>query len=152
MYPLCIRCAALYMKSIRGTIPAHIHQQITRLRVLEDALRDCLPAECCNHCRVAGIFGETLLLVTDSPVWRSRLRFYTDRIISHFRHVDKSRVQHVRIRVTAGTAIQPPAPRRDPPLRLPADAARGFASLASDTEDHDLRRALERLASRAGGS
>lgn len=140
------------MKSIRGTIPAHIRQQVTQLRVLEDALRDCLPAECCNHCRVAGIFGETLLLVADSPAWRSRLHFYTDRIISHFSHLDKSPVHHVRIRVTAGTGIQPPAPRRDPPLRLPAEAARGFASLARDTEDRDLRRALERLASRSGRS
>ncbi len=140
------------MKSIRGTIPAHIRQQVTHLRVLEDALRDCLPAECCNHCRVAGIFGETLLLVADSPAWRSRLHFYTDRIISHFSHLDKSPVRHVRIRVTAGTGIQAPAPRRDPALQLPAEAARGFASLARDTEDRDLRRALERLASRSGRS
>ncbi len=141
------------MKSIRGTIPAHIRQQVTHLRVLEDALRDCLPAECCSHCRVAGIFGETLLLVADSPAWRSRLHFYTDRIISHFNHLGKSPVHRVRIRVTAGSGIQSPAPRRDPPLRLPAEAARGFASLARDTDDRDLRRALERLASRsAGGS
>ncbi len=140
------------MKSIRGTIPAHIRQQVTQLRVLEDGLRDCLPAECCNHCRVAGIFGETLLLVADSPAWRSRLHFYTDRIICHFTHMAKFPVQHVKIRVTAGTGVQPPQPRRDPPLRLPAEAARGFASLARDTDDRDLRRALERLAAHAGQS
>ncbi|MDZ7786849.1 MAG: DUF721 domain-containing protein [Halofilum sp. (in: g-proteobacteria)] len=140
------------MKSIRGTIPAHIRQQVTQLRVLEDALRDCLPAECCNHCRVAGIFGETLLLVADSPAWRSRLHFYSDRIISHFSHLGKSPVHRVRIRVAAGTGIQPPASRCDPPLRLPAEAAQGFASLARDTEDRDLRKALERLASHSRGS
>lgn len=140
------------MKSIRGTIPAHIRQQVAQLRVLEDALRDCLPEECCNHCRVAGIFGETLLLVADSPAWRSRLHFYTDRIISHFSHLGKSPVHRVRIRVTAGAGIQPPAPRCDPPLRLPAEAAQGFASLARDTEDRDLRKALERLASHSRGS
>lgn len=135
------------MKSIRGTIPAHIRQQVTRLRVLEDALQDCLPAECCNHCRVAGIFGETLLLVADSPAWRSRLHFYSDRIISHFSDLGKSPVHRVRIRVTPAAGVRTPAPRRDPPLRLPPDAARGFASLARDTDDRDLRRALERLAS-----
>ena len=140
------------MKSIRGTIPAHIRQQVAQLRVLEDALRDCLPAECCSHCRVAGIYGETLLLVADSPAWRSRLHFYSDRIISHFSHLGKSPVQRVRIRVAAGCGIQPPAPRQDPPLRLPAEAACGFASLARDTEDRDLRRALERLASHSRGS
>lgn len=140
------------MKSIRGTIPAHIRQQVTQLRVLEDGLRDCLPAECCNHCRVAGIFGETLLLVADSPAWRSRLHFYTDRIISHFSHLGKSPVHRVRIRVARGTGIQRPLPRKDKPLRLPPEAARGFASLARDTEDRELRRALERLAAHAGGS
>jgi len=139
------------MKSIRGTIPAHIRQQVTHLRVLEDALRDCLPADCCSHCRVAGIFGETLLLVADSPAWRSRLHFYSDRIISHFSNLGKSPVHRVRIRVAAGAGIQPqpPAPRCDPPLRLPAQAAQGFASLARATEDRDLRKALERIAQRA---
>lgn len=147
------------MKSIRGTIPAHIRQQVAHLRFLEDALRDCLPAESYSHCRVAGIFGETLLLVADSPAWRSRLHFYTDRIISHFSHLGKSPTQslgkspihRVRIRVAAGSGVEPPAPRRDAPLRLPDEAARGFASLARDTDDHDLRRALERLASHHSG-
>ncbi|MEF8833918.1 MAG: DUF721 domain-containing protein [Halofilum sp. (in: g-proteobacteria)] len=139
------------MKSIRGTIPAHIRKQVTHLRVLEDALRDCLPAECCNHCRVAGIFGATLLLVADSPAWRSRLHFYSDRIIGHFKDMGKSPVHQVRIRVAPGVELQSPAPRRDAPLRLPPEAARGFASLARDTEDPELRRALERLASHARG-
>lgn len=140
------------MKTLRGTIPAHIRQQVAHLRVLEDALRDCLPAECCSHCRVAGISGDTLLIVADSPAWRSRLHFYSDRIISHFSQVGKSAVDRVRIQVAATGGVQSPAPRRDPPLRLPAEAARGFASLARDTDDPDLRRALERLASRSGGS
>jgi hypothetical protein len=140
------------MKSIRGTIPAHIRQQVAQLRVLEDGLQDCLPAECCTHCRVAGIHGETLLLVADSSAWRSRLHFYTDRIISHFSHLGKPPVHRIRIRVAGGKSVQPPAPRRDAPLRLPPEAARGFASLARDTEDRELRRALERLAAHARGS
>lgn len=136
------------MKTIRGTIPAHIRQQVSQMRVLEDALRDCLPAECCSHCRVAGVFGDTLLLIADSSAWRSRLHFYTDRIIGHFSQLGKSPPQRIRIRVAAGADVQRPAPRRDPPLRLPYAAARGFASLARATDDRDLQEALERIASR----
>lgn len=138
------------MKSIRGTIPAHIIQRVSRLRVLEEALRDCLPAECCTHCRVAGIEGDALLLLADSPAWRSRLHFYSDRIISHFNGLGKSAVRRVRIRVAAGTPVAAPPRRRDPPLQIPAATARGFAALARDTDDPALRAALERLAAHAG--
>lgn len=137
------------MKSIRGSIPAHIVQRVSRLRVLEEALRDCVPAECCAHCRVAGTEGDALLLVADSPAWRSRLHFYSDRIISHFNGLGKSAVQRVRIRVAADSGIDAPRQRRDPPLRMPATTARGFAALAQETEDPALRSALQRLAAHA---
>lgn len=137
------------MKRIRGTIPAHLVQRAARLRVLEEALRDCIPAECCNHCRVAGIFGDTLVLIVDSPSWSARVRFYSPRIISHFRDLGKSEVGRIRTRVGIVRTSGPAAPRRDPPLRMPAETARGFASLAHDTDDPELRQALARLAAHA---
>lgn len=137
------------MRRIDGTIPVHLAQHAGQLRALEDALGDCLPAECCGHCRVAGIFGDTLVLLVDSPSWSARLRFYSARIISHFHHAGKPRVARVRTRVGRPPANGPGPPRRDPPLRMPQASARGFAELARATDDPQLRDALARLAAHA---
>lgn len=137
------------MKRIHGTIPAHLVQRSAQLRVLEEALRDCIPAECCNHCRVAGIFDDTLVIIVDSPIWSTRVRFYSSRIISHFRDLGKSAVARIRTRVGIVPTNGAGAPRRDPPVRMSAESAHGFAALAHATDDPELRQALARLAAHA---
>ena len=138
------------MKPVRGTIPAHIVQRVGQIAALEEALADCLPPDCCRHCRVAGINGDTLVLVVDSPNWSARIRFHGHQIVRHFQNSGKSGLRQVRIRVGPIARPEPPAPRRDQPLRLPTEAARGFAALARATEDTELKRALARLAAHGG--
>lgn len=134
------------MKSVRGTIPAHILRKVAELRELDNILQDCLPAECYRRCQAAGLSNGTLTLIAESPAWRARLHYYSDRIIRHYRRSGKSGIERVRVRVGRSTPVQTPTPRRDPPRRLPRGSARTFAALAESTIDPDLRRALERLA------
>lgn len=140
------------MKSVRGTIPAHILRRIAELRQLETVVQDCLPAECYRHCRVAGVSNGVLTLVVDSPAWRARLHFYSSRIIRDCRRSGKFGVERVRVRVGRPDPVSPPAPRRDAPRRLPPASARAFAALAELTADPELCRALERLASDGDGN
>jgi len=134
------------MKRLDSTIPGHIAQRVATLRMIDDALRDCLPAECCAHCRAGGLADGVLHLVTDSPAWRARLHFYSRRIISHFSRLGKSSVSSVKVRVAP--AVAPPARRKapGPPRSIPPDTARALTSLAAETGDDALRRVLERLA------
>lgn len=136
------------MKRLPGAVPAHILQRVMTLRLLDEALRDCLPAECHGHCRAGGLSGGTLRLVADSPAWRTRLRFHSSRIISHISQLGNLPVKRVEIRVSR--AMEPPrrTTHPGPPRSMPADSARAFGALAADTPDPELRQVLERLARR----
>lgn len=139
------------MRPLNGAIPAHILQRVGLLRALDEALHDCLPGECSAHCRATGLVDGTLYLVADSPVWRARLHFYSNRIIRHFNRLGKFPVTRVKIRV--GHALEPPPVRHAPgPERtLPAASARALRLLADTTEDAELQRALRRLARHGRG-
>lgn len=139
------------MRALHGAIPAHILQRVRLLRTLDEALRDCLPAECGVHCRATGLEDGTLYLIADSPVWRARLHFCSSRIISHFSRLGKFSVTRVKIRV--GHGLEPPAIDRvqGPARTLPAPSARAFRALADATGDPELQRALRRLARHGRG-
>lgn len=134
------------MKRLGGAIPDHITARIARLRPLDAALRECLPTDCAAHCRVAGINQGTLHVIADSPAWRARIRFHSAVIIKQVNRLSNSPVERVEVRVGRPEApSRPPAPKRRQP-GVPPSAARGFASLAAETDDEDLRRVLQRLA------
>jgi len=136
------------MKTVRGAIAGPLFQHVAMLREIDGLLRDCLPAECCEHCRAARLDADTLHLVADSAAWRARLHFYSARIIRHFNRIDKFSLKRIRVRVGRVTPPDPPPPARQGPSPVPADTARAFAALAREVDDPGLRRALERLAER----
>ncbi len=134
------------MKRLGGAIPEHLAARIARLRPLDAALRESLPTDCAAHCRAAGISQGTLRIIADSPAWRARIQFHSRSIVKQINRLSNSTVERVDVRVGRPEAPgRPPTPKRRRP-GIPASAARGFASLAAQTDDDDLRRALERLA------
>jgi len=137
------------MKRLDSSIPGHIAQRVAALHLVDDALRACLPAECCAHCHAAGLTDGVLHLVADSPAWRARLHFYSRRIISHFSRLGKPRVESIRIRVGYAARAGAPAREMGPPRSIPPDTARALRSLADEVTDEDLRAALERVARHA---
>lgn len=142
------------MRSLRGVIPSHLRQRIATLAVLEQLLTECLPADCRSHCRVAGIDGETLILIADSPAWRSRIHFSARQIIGHFNQLDKFSLTRLKIRVGRPEPEGPPRRRRTPGDEPSPAVARGFEQLADEVDDEHLAQSLRRLAARgriAGG-
>lgn len=136
------------MRSLRGVIPSHLRQRTDTLAVLDHLLAECLPADCLAHCRVAGIQDDTLVLIADSPAWRSRIHFSASRIIDHFNRLDKLTLSRLRVRVGRP---EPPMRRsrgRPPGGEPPPATARALAELADEVDDPDLGASLRRLASR----
>lgn len=140
------------MKTVRGAIAGPIARHVNELRQIDAMLRDCLPADCCAHCRAARLDAGTLYLVADSAAWRARLHFYSARIIRHFNRMDKFPLQRIRVRVGRVNPPEPPRNRRPGPSPIPADTARAFGTLAGEVDDPGLRRALQKLAQRGPGS
>ena len=138
------------MRNLRGVIPTHLRRRASALGELDRHLGECLPPDCREHCRVAAVAGDTLILLADSPGWRSRVHFLAPEIIRHFRRVAKPEIAHLRVRVDRTTVpLQRP---RIPVMRaLPSAAdARALGALADDVDEPELAAALRRLARRGG--
>jgi hypothetical protein len=136
------------MRNLRGVIPSHLRQRADTLGVLDQWLTGCLPADCRPHCRVSGMDGDTLVLVADSPAWRSRIHFLGDSIIRHFQRLDKLAIERVRVRVGPAQPPARPRARRSGITEPPAAAARALEELATEVDDEVLAASLRRLARR----
>ncbi len=123
-------------------------QQAQRLQEFTQTLAEILPPSVGEHCRVGSVASDTVILVTDSPAWSTRLRFYTPEILAHFRQRLGLELRSVRIRVHS-----PEAPREAPHpvsrrLILSPHSAEIIKQTALGISDPDLRQALLRLAHR----
>ena len=57
------------------------------LDALDQQLRPLLPPGLAPHCRLANVSGGQLVLVTDSPIWRARLRLAESGILDAARSI-----------------------------------------------------------------
>jgi len=107
--------------------------------LLLESLTERLPAAIRPHCVGARRDGDTLVVLVNSPVWATRLRYDLTRIMGDLG------VRNFRVRVVP--ASEPP--RRPPakPLRLPESAAQALEQTADSVEDAKLSAVLRRLAS-----
>ncbi len=105
-------------------------------------IRALLPPPLDEHCLHAHLDAGVLTLLTDSPVWSSRLRFFTPELERHLtpRH---GSIVACRIRVRPQTSVPSPKPANH---KLSANTARHLIEVASGIEDPRLAAALRRLA------
>ncbi len=73
------------MKSINEQISAKFIIQAKKLAYYTKLLRNILPVECHNHVEVANIRDQNLMLITDSPVWTTRLRQLSPQVLQFIR-------------------------------------------------------------------
>ena len=69
------------MKPINEQINADFLYQAKKLSQYKHLLDNILPIECRNHVQVANIRNQSLMLITDSPVWTTRLRQLSPQIL-----------------------------------------------------------------------
>ncbi|MEQ6343055.1 MAG: DUF721 domain-containing protein [Gammaproteobacteria bacterium] len=117
-----------------------------RLEQLNHALRSQLPPPLNQHCQVANIRGDTLVLHADSSAWALKLRYSVPVMLAQLQK--QPALQHLRgidIKVRPASIAAAPAekPRR---AHMSGDTASLLDSMADAIAHPRLQAALHRLA------
>src|SRR5690606_22457628 len=104
------------------------------LDALDQQLRPLLPPGPAAHCRLANVSGGQLVFVTDSPVWRARLRLAEAELLDAARSVGLNPTA-VILKTTTVPLHAPSAPATSPPVSATALKAVSDA-LASLRDPH----------------
>ncbi len=81
------------MKPIFEQLSPGLLARSKNLSVLTQLLTDCLPGQVHGHFHVVKLDQHTLFIVTDSPVWATRLRQLAPQLINHLR-INRSGQKH----------------------------------------------------------
>lgn len=111
-------------------------------------LRALLDDEIAPHVYVAALNIPVMTIYVSTAAWATRLRFDVPRLLEEIARLEDFRgITDIRLKAQPIPEVRPPTPRKidrnTPPKEL-------IEALADDTEDDDLRRALERLANVRG--
>ena len=90
------------MKTFNEQISPDFVLQARKLGQLTKLIHSILPAECRSHVTVGGIRDQNLMLISDSPVWTTRLRQLSPQILQHIsdhiaKTADSQTIHHVQI-------------------------------------------------------
>jgi len=135
------------MKSLTQALSNKLVNRALQLEKLNKLVRSALPLECHPHVACAGVKDTSLILVTDSPVWSSKIRLYSALILSMVQELGSYQAQQIQIRQTVKKLSQQ---QKKPSLRrkLAPQNARLLKATAENIDDDALRNALEKLANR----
>lgn len=111
-------------------------------------LRSILPAECDNHYHAAAVRDKTLIIVTDSPVWTTRLRQLGPKILQNLLKEITPSIQHVRISTRMGPTVSDYKPVTVK-HHMSSQSGLHIKQCANYIEDEKLKRALLNIANRA---
>ncbi len=143
-----LRHASRFLRDSEGTAPLLV--LIDQQRQILRAVRDKLTPPLDNHCLHASLDEGKLTLVTDSPAWASRLRFFAPDLISAL-GLGLGRIEECRIRVQPPRSMGQGLGGEMKVPRLSPATARLLLDAADAQGETDLGRALRRLAGSGGG-
>lgn len=114
-----------------------------RLEALTVLVCNALPAPLNQHCRVANVRDDVLVLHADSAVWASKLHYQLPILQFRLAETGPSFQIQIKVRPFSNTLDQPPAAKT---TRLPKERAALVAALADDNSSPELQAALQCLA------
>jgi len=117
-----------------------------RLEQLNHVLRNQLPPPLNQHCQVANIRGDTLVLHADSSAWALKLRYSVPVMLAQLQKtpsLQNLRSIDIKVKPTSVTAAPAEKPRR---AHMSGDAASLLDSMADAITHPKLQAALHRLA------
>lgn len=129
-----------YQNRMLGYYASQIEQQG---RILQQ-VRKCLPKNLANHVCHCLISNNDLLLYTDSAVWATQLRFYTQVILGNMTPASKEPVQKVQIKILTeiiGVNFRPVRKANIPS----AATIEIMCKQSQSVSDAHLKQALQRL-------
>jgi len=116
-----------------------------RLEALNRTLRGCIPAPLNQHCQVANLRDNILILHADSSAWALKLRYSSRVLLQQLRQRGVPGLNAIEVKVRPHNA----AIRRPEKIRhahMSGKTAQLLDSIASDISDDRLKVALQRLA------
>lgn len=135
------------MDNITNKLGQHILKKALQLKSLNQAVKSSLPTDCRDHIEIAGIRENQLIILTDSPVWQTRLRLYSQTMLEALHQHTGIKLTRVKLRLTPPTRIVPEKP---PEQRiLSSQSAKLIEQTANCVTDSDLQAALHRLSLKA---
>jgi hypothetical protein len=126
-----------------------IRQHACRLEQLTHVLASALPVECNGHFHVANVRDRLVVIMTDSPVWATRLRQLSPEVVAILQQHGNDRLLHVRVFSRPGNqpARVSSTPERSVPERHISPKSQQLITQAADgIENEGLRTALLKLA------
>jgi len=135
------------MDNISEKLQQRILRKAQELHNIGQAIKATLPLDCHTHLDVVGIRENELILLTDSPVWQTRLRMFSQTILEALHQHAGITLTRIKIKLSPPTrVIAPPTP---PKRTLSKDSARTIGQTASSISDPELRQAMLRLSKKA---
>ncbi len=131
------------MDKISDKLSLKLMKKALELKHLTHAVKVSLPVDCHAHFEIAGIRDNQLIILTDSPVWQTRLRLYSQTILEALHQHTGIKLNRVKLRLTPEKRIvkEKPAVFR----HLSQQNAELIAQTANCISDPDLQAALLHL-------
>ncbi len=139
------------MDSFNSRLDDSLRKRANELGRLTTLLRSELPPESDGHYQVANIRDRTLVILTDSPVWTTKLRQLGPRILTILQNNGNKNVLHIRVisRPEHSAAIKASERVVSKPRQISHQATELLKQTASYIENEGLREALKQLARHA---
>jgi len=134
------------MDNISNKLSQHILKKAVQLKQLNYAVKTALPEDCRDHVEIAGIRDNQLIILTDSPVWQTRLRLYSQTMLEILHQHTGLKLNRVKLRLS-------PAKRHTPeilpePRELSSQSASLIKQTANCIRDPSLKSALDQLSTK----
>jgi hypothetical protein len=120
-------------------------QQAATLTHLNQRLAKLLPEPLAQHCQIAALQQNTLIIMASSSAWATRLRLQQSKIIKGFKDIP---IQSLNIQIKPEVNDQPQATQRRH-VNMSPQTSKLLIELSETTSDPKLKQALRRLSQRA---
>ncbi len=118
-----------------------------KLKRLTTKIRSLLDTACGEHCTVANLRDQTLVLQTASPVWVAKLRFQIPALINALKNTSTP-VTNIQIKVVPDTKTETTHENISKPQYLSPSTAQLLEGVADDISNSELKSSLLRLSKR----
>jgi len=131
------------MDNITQKLSFKFTQKAKELKRLNYAVKISLPIDCHDHLEIADIRDNQLIILTDSPVWQTRLRMYSQTILEALHQHAGIKLNRVTLRLSPKKRI---IKKAEPIFRTLSNSnAKLIEQTASGISDPSLQAALLKL-------
>lgn len=124
--------------------------KLTQLKRWNALLRDCLDEEShlMDHCQIVNMSGNSLIIITNSPHWLTRLRFHIPDLLPKLRqHAGLEHIKAICCKAQPSLHHAKSKKAHRTRLRLKPETAAMILETAKKLGDTKIRSILERIAS-----